>query len=314
MGRKRDLIKDYPDEALVEEVRRVAGLVGKPVLTPSDFTSHSEIDARALARRFGGWRVLLERAGMGHMYSEADEEPARIHSFGYSDEHLCEEIQRVAKLVEKPILTTTDLKKHSKIVPGTFSNRFGSWRDALQRAGLGHMHSGHHSRDGYSDDELLEEVRRVVRLVGYPAGSGHFKRNSKIGLSTLKRRFGGFRKALERAGMVHETVHGSRVYYSDEELLREVRRVAELVDRPVLTQSDFNRHSKVVPTTLWLRFGQWPNVLERAGVGHMFSGAVYGHTRPLGRMYSDEKMLDEMRRVAQLTGKRIVSTTDFGKT
>ena len=52
----------------LDEVRRVAATVEKPVLTRDDFSSHSVIDADTIIPRFGSWRATLERAGLGYMY------------------------------------------------------------------------------------------------------------------------------------------------------------------------------------------------------------------------------------------------------
>lgn len=133
MKRGRGLIKTYPDEALLDEVRRVAELVNKPVLTCSDFAKHSGISARTMLRRFGKWHDVLERAGLEHLFSG---EPG---SRKYSDEDLLEELRRVAELVDKPVLTEHDFDGHPGMKSGVVRNRFGGWRNALERAGLAHL-------------------------------------------------------------------------------------------------------------------------------------------------------------------------------
>ena len=88
MGHGRDLIKDYPDEALLEEVRRVAGLVNKPMLTKASFTKHTGIPAGALARRFRNWKTALERAGVSHMLAASEDSSGRVAvptNFGRAD-------------------------------------------------------------------------------------------------------------------------------------------------------------------------------------------------------------------------------------
>ncbi|MHB9038445.1 MAG: homing endonuclease associated repeat-containing protein [Armatimonadota bacterium] len=130
MGRTHDFIKTYPDEALLEEIRRVAGLVGKPVLTSTDFAKHAGIGASTIARRFGGWRNALQHAGLGHMYSGGPEVAFKpFYQVIYTDEELLEEIYRVAKLVEKPVLSKSDFTRHSNVATDTVKRRFGNWRD-----------------------------------------------------------------------------------------------------------------------------------------------------------------------------------------
>lgn len=78
MKRAPSLIKTYSDEALLEEVRRVAGLVRESVLTSTDFAKHAGISASTIASRFGGWRNALERAGLAHMDSGEPESAFKL--------------------------------------------------------------------------------------------------------------------------------------------------------------------------------------------------------------------------------------------
>ncbi len=61
--------KNCPDEVLLDEVRRIARLVGKHMLTQADFGKLSGISSGTLKRRFGSWHAVLEHAGVGHMCS-----------------------------------------------------------------------------------------------------------------------------------------------------------------------------------------------------------------------------------------------------
>jgi len=54
--------------------------------------------------------------------------------------------------------------------------------------------------------------------------------------------------------------------YSDESLLREMRRVVAEFKGKKLTLEEFDRVSRVHSTTLRHRFGSWPNALDKAGI------------------------------------------------
>jgi len=271
------LFRGCPDEALLEEVRRVAKFSGKPVLSKPTFNKHSSISASTLVMRFGRWQTALERAGVGHLYGG---NPGRE---GYAEETMLDELRRAAALVGKAALTRSDFEKHSHISASPIVKRFGSWRTALERAGVGHMYYYESARRRltrvqYPNEALIEEVRRVARLVEKPVLlRTDFTNNSKIGLITLMRRFGKWRDVLEQAGLGHMYSGGSGpgMGYSDEALLQEIRRVAGLVDKPVLTMASFRRLSGISPSTIAPRFGGWRNALERAGAGHMFGGLAH---------------------------------------
>ncbi len=296
MGRARDLIKGYPDEAILEEVRRVAELVGKPAFTAGDFRKHSGIDSAAVKRRFGNWRNALERAGLGHMVYSG-------RGARYSDEALLDELRRVAEVVGKRWLRGPDFSEHSRISLITVSQRFGGWSSALKRAGLGHMYAGG-GRVIYSEEELLSEVRRVAEVAGKPGiTTQDFRRLSKMSVTAPCKRFGSWRGALEHAGL--DVPPSSTPRYSVEQMLEEVRRVAQLVGDSVLTLRDFNNNSYMCADTLCKRFGSWRAALERAELGHLFRKS---HSR---RAYSDEQLLEEVRRVARLVGKHVLTRNEF---
>ena len=99
MARTRNLIKDYPDEALLEEVRRAAGLVERPVLrmpisrSTRDFRRCSCQAIRKLAGDVGtlGFRR--------HVAGEPENQASLSRK--YSDEELLEEVRHVAEQAGK---------------------------------------------------------------------------------------------------------------------------------------------------------------------------------------------------------------------
>ncbi len=195
MANKPDIIKSYPDESILEELRRAAELAEKPALTRGDFTRLSGMSAQAVARRFGGWRAALERAGLAHMYYGETDETRRQ----YSDEAMIEEVGRVALLVGKPMLTRTEFKVHSKISVNAVCSRLGPWVKTLNRAGLG---ENYNIVNHYPDESLLEALRKAAAQVRKPVLTRvDFKRLSGIDSSTVGHRFGTWSRALELAGI-----------------------------------------------------------------------------------------------------------------
>ncbi len=192
--------RPHSDETLLEEVRRVAGFVEKPFLTTTDFRKHSSVGINTLKSRFGSWRDVLERAGVGGM-SLSLKPKARL----YTDEMIFDEVRRVAGFVEEPWLTRKGFDKLSTMSGGNIVRRLGEWRSILERAGIGHMYRGKGCLDiRYSDEDLLEELRRVSKLAGTPQLSWSvFKKYSSLDAANISKRLGGWRAALERAGLGH---------------------------------------------------------------------------------------------------------------
>ncbi len=258
--------RNYTDEKLLRELRRVAALVDKPVLTTTDFKKHSTIGPKTIGPRFGCWAAALERAGLGHLVLPKRE---------YSTEQLLGELRRSAELVNKAVLTAEDLRAVAGITRETFIRRFGSWQKSLEAAGLAQMYSRKAENWSdicrwYLDEQLLEELRRVAGLVNAPLLTcREFGKHSCISHKTISRRFGDWVQALERAGLAHNASVDFK--YSEEELLREVRRVGKLIgSKRVFTLEDFEAHSRIGYVTIQRRFGTWRNALELTGLAHKY--------------------------------------------
>lgn len=101
--------------------------------------------------------------------------------------------------------------------------------------------------------------------------------------------------------------------HGDEDLLDELRRVAELEPSDPLTQRVFAKHSTMVATvTMLRRFGSWREALTLAGLADRYSGRVVS-TKMQSRCsiaLSDHEILAELRRVAKAAGTGYVTRRD----
>lgn len=132
--------------------------------------------------------------------------------------------------------------------------------------------------DDYTDEALLGELRRIAAFV--PDGESLTKakygqHSPKVSHSTLCKRFGGWKEALERAGLVHLYV-GQTVsqkmrsqpakQLSNDGLISELRRVHALVGKEWLTSEDFNAYSVTSEEAVRRRFGTFRKGLDAAGI------------------------------------------------
>ncbi len=128
--------------------------------------------------------------------------------------------------------------------------------------------------DDYSDESLLDEMRRVASLLPGPVLSIElFDRSARVSASTVRRRFGGWRNALAKAGLAH--LYGGRTVsgkmkgqaarrMTNQGLLEEMRRVHRLLGKDALTAEDFSRHTQLNAAAVARRFGSWHQALEEA--------------------------------------------------
>jgi hypothetical protein len=148
----------------------------------------------------------------------------------------------------------------------------------------------------YSDEALLSELRRVARLVaGGKLTIAEYSRHSKVGVTTLRRRFGSWPNALEAAGLAHlynsiPTATKSRTLartLPSDDLLAEIRRVAQVVGRDRLTAEDLRQHAIIGVDAIRRRFGTLKAALRAAGL------LETAH----GRRYTDEACLENLLQV-----------------
>ena len=154
-----------------------------------------------------------------------------------------------------------------------------------------------HRLSNYSDDALIAELKRVASLAPRgPLTRAVFAEYSRSSASTAMKRFGGWRQALEAAGLgsrysgqpVSERMRqqpGKSV--TREDVVEELRRVAAKLGRKDLTVDDFNSHASFSVAAVRSFFKPWRRALEAAGLT----------ARPTSVRYTDEERYENLLRV-----------------
>lgn len=145
----------------------------------------------------------------------------------------------------------------------------------------------------YTDEALLAEIRRVAILSAEASlSTADFRQRARVGLTTIRRRFGGWKEALEAAGLGHlyneiPPARVSRVRartWSREQLIAELRRVVAKCGGGTVTVDQFRDHALVGPDAVRRRFGGWAQALRAAGL------EPANH----GRRYSDQECFENL--------------------
>ena len=107
-----------------------------------------------------------------------------------------EDVRRVATIIGLNTVPYEAYRRHGKYAAEHIFSRFGKWNDFLVKAGL--------DKTGFSKDKITEqdcfnEIERIWRILGrQPTSTDIIKSGiSKYSIDTFKRRFGGWRNALE---------------------------------------------------------------------------------------------------------------------
>ncbi len=138
--------------------------------------------------------------------------------------------------------------------------------------------------DSYDNAALLAELRRVAEVIKTPKLSiSQFSSVAKVHGSTLQKRFGGWRKALQAAGL-SERIDGKNMSLSRQDILDAIKRTAQKLHKDEITLRDFEAHSGLTGGPVRRVFGSWNAALKAAGVKQ--SG--------LGRRYTDEECFENL--------------------
>lgn len=138
----------------------------------------------------------------------------------------------------------------------------------------------------FDDDSIIAELKRVSSLVpdDLKLTTARFNEHAKVSDSTVKRRFGGWYKALQVAGLGYR-YSGRSVSpkmksqparnMTDDQLIFELKRVASELRSVTLTQAEFNSRSEISASAVSRRFTSWNNALNAADLKPVSMGRRY---------------------------------------
>lgn len=249
-------LEDRSDEAVLDEIRRVAALEPGRRLTVDRFDAVARIKSTAVRDRFGSWSEATRRGGLS--------EALPI----YSKDAIVEDLQRVSALSQDEPFTIDVYLRNGRYSASHIKRQFGGWREALGQAGLGDRYVGPAITERMkaqvgrtmTDSEILDRIRNVAAVLGKASLSGaDIEANSEVTQSQMYRRFGSVSAALKRAG-VEQVNHGRR--YTEDEIFENLLNVWTHYGRPP-TALEMDRSPSTVGKNAYLhRYGGWRKALK----------------------------------------------------
>jgi hypothetical protein len=114
-----------------------------------------------------------------------------------------------------------------------------------------------------AQDDLLADIRRVANEIDGDVTVTDYKKQGIHSVSAMYTHFDGWEAALEAAGVDRTS---PTKQYTKNQLLDDLRRVAEELDSFPPTTTEYKTHGNASVTTMRDRFDGWNNAVETAGM------------------------------------------------
>lgn len=142
--------RNVSDEDLIQDVKQVANKTGRHTVTIAAYEQYGKYHPSTLQRRFRSWFNVLQIAGL-------QESRSRLN---ISDEELFDNIKDVWIALERQPKYSEFKTPLSKYSSGTYENRFGSWRKALE-AFVNYINNDN-PKEAQSKDRIQSKFREVA--------------------------------------------------------------------------------------------------------------------------------------------------------
>ena len=307
--------RKYTNVEVLDGIRAVAAELGRPPMT-TEVGDFVEFSGGLGSTRFGSWATALELAGLDpserpsadpdrdqeaespeespHLWSEGSqqeqskltatetieedtsEDPATLDQKEPSRQELLDEIKRLDASLDR-IPYESDIDQDGRFTAYTYRDRFGSWDEALEAAGID------------KEAVLLEDMQQVADTVDGDLTQPAMNEHGKYSASMAARFFGSWSGAKERLEEWEaskpeedademesvETDASSRdvdrpsfdvpAEVDESDLVDEIQRFADIIDEPP-TEELVVAYGRYPADEYRNAFGSWDAALEIAGL------------------------------------------------
>ena len=180
----------------------------------------------------------------------------------YSNSELIDDLKRVASLLNKCTVTLKEYQKYGNYSYQTQKKRFGSWEKALDAANLEEPKrpwGGDLSEIKIPKEELINDMLKVAKKLSKKTVTiADYEKHGKFGPTTISKRFGGWNKAKESAGLKIGRLYNS----SEEDYFENLLTVWQTLGRQPKYHEMEGSLSKLHISSYERKFGTWRIALE----------------------------------------------------
>lgn len=196
--------RNWNAELVLEEIR-AWNQRGSPLYSHYMRQNYQELLAAGI-RYFGTWREAVEAAGIAY-------DSVRKYR-DWSQDRIVETIQQLQAQGVDLSFRAMMLSKYAPMVYAAIRpNHFGSWKSALEAAGLASEEVYRYR--SWDDETILSEIRKL-QDEGHDLSSKKMDETANPLIATARRRFGNWGAAVEKAGLDYTRIRRRRRWTKDQ--------------------------------------------------------------------------------------------------
>lgn len=180
----------------------------------------------------------------------------------FSNSKLIDDLKRVSSMLQKNNVSLNEYKEHGNYSYQTQKKRFGSWKGALEAAELSKSKrpwGADLSETKIPEKQLIEDMQQVAeKLNKNKITMAEYEKHGNFGSTTIQKRFGGWNKAKEKAGL---TI-GRYYNQSEEEYFDNLLHIWQILGRQPKYREIEAPLSKIHISSYERKFGSWRNALD----------------------------------------------------
>lgn len=180
---------ELTDNEIISDIKFTATLLNTEYLSISLYRKHGKYSQTAIQSHFGTWTNALTIAELKSVQMKKEFKQIK-------DEDYFKDLLKISTYLSKDTVTFEEYKMYGNFSAEHIFKRYKKWDDFLVSAGLNPTGLARHK---ITELELFDEIERIWAILGrQPTSPDIINSNiSKYSIDTYKRRFGGWRKALE---------------------------------------------------------------------------------------------------------------------
>jgi len=181
-----------PKEDLLEDIRRVYQKLGSPP-SEDDYSKYGKHSPTAVRNAFGKFTAGRDAANL-------PEKMSRVSGEKIPQKELIDELRRLDQELDRSP-RTRDMDKHGQLSNAPYLKHFGSWRSALQEAGikLENAQIKERSKD-YNIRDLINEMIRLADVVDRPPYESDMDEMGEFSALAYQKLFGSWSESLAICG------------------------------------------------------------------------------------------------------------------